>query len=489
MSKGGGGGDVEAQNYYYPGWYSAAQQNQVERGMEESYTPYQPYQDPRISGFTQDQTSSMGDILGMQQSPYYDYGAQALGAGANAAGSAVNQFNQFTPGTSLGYAQDYNPIHSNTYGIADSYDPYDSNALANLQGYANYEDYDPSEFTNSYLANQHGIESFTEPNVAGRYMNPYQQNVTDVQKREAERLNALQAQENANTAYNAGSFGGSRHGVVDANRERDQAQLLNDIQRQGSSDAWNAAAGLHGTERDRFLNVFQANEAARQAEAGLGLQAQQGTEQSRQFGSNQWLDWAKTQLGADQFDISNRINQNQFGLSNRLQAGQFDTDNWIKENQFALSNLLQSAQTDNDLAARIAEAQAQTGISGANTLSNIGSAFGNLGQQKDSGQMDIYNQQMGVGQMQQDLIQRMMDQRYADYTDSRDWEKSQMDWYNQLLGGMKPELSTDRSSEQLGVDPSALASYSLINSMNAKGGRIEGLPGIIAEQYEKENQS
>ena len=81
-----------------------------------------------------------------------------------------------------------------------------------------------------------GPEGFAQ-NVGG-YMSPYMQNVTDIQKREAARQSGIQGIQQQAQATQAGAFGGSRDAIQRAERERNLAQQMGDIQAQGSQAAF-----------------------------------------------------------------------------------------------------------------------------------------------------------------------------------------------------------------------------------------------------------
>jgi len=66
-----------------------------------------------------------------------------------------------------------------------------------------------------------------------QYLNPYQQNVTNLAKEEATRTSNIGAQTDAAKAVGAGAFGGSRYGIQQAERERNLQRQLGDIQQQG----------------------------------------------------------------------------------------------------------------------------------------------------------------------------------------------------------------------------------------------------------------
>jgi hypothetical protein len=75
----------------------------------------------------------------------------------------------------------------------------------------------------------------------GDYMNPYIQNVVDVAKREAIRGDSVAQQGRNFAARQAGAFGGSRHGIVEAEAQRNLGQRLDDIQQTGLSQAYDKA--------------------------------------------------------------------------------------------------------------------------------------------------------------------------------------------------------------------------------------------------------
>ena len=98
-----------------------------------------------------------------------------------------------------------------------------------------------------------GAERFTG-DTAQQYMSPYQQAVTDIEKREAQRnfegniLPRLEAQ-----AVGAGAMSGlgSRAGVEFAEAQRNQAQLLSDIQAKGQQAAFQDASRRFEQQKNR----------------------------------------------------------------------------------------------------------------------------------------------------------------------------------------------------------------------------------------------
>lgn len=104
--------------------------------------------------------------------------------------------------------------------------------------------------------------------AAQQYMDPYMQNVVDIQKREAQRTSDIQQAANQASAVRSGAFGGSRQAVVEAERQRNLAQQLGSIQATGSQQAYQQGLQQFQTEQ-------QLREQSRQFGAGLGLQGLQ----------------------------------------------------------------------------------------------------------------------------------------------------------------------------------------------------------------------
>jgi hypothetical protein len=89
------------------------------------------------------------------------------------------------------------------------------------------------------------IESVSTPEAYQKslqgFMDPYAQNVIDIQKREANRQSQMAGLGEAAQAVKSGAFGGSRAGLVEAERGRNTGQLLGDIQQRGSEAAYQNA--------------------------------------------------------------------------------------------------------------------------------------------------------------------------------------------------------------------------------------------------------
>jgi len=104
--------------------------------------------------------------------------------------------------------------------------------------------YQPQRQSTSYYGG-----SVADPSTVRAYMNPYQQNVTDIQKRAAVRQSRIQGNEIAGQAAQAGGLGGYREAIMQAERQRNLNQSLDDMQAQGNLAGYQQA--MQGIEADR----------------------------------------------------------------------------------------------------------------------------------------------------------------------------------------------------------------------------------------------
>jgi len=153
-------------------------------------------------------------------------------------------------------------------------------AQSALGGLSNYQaNYDPSTTTTGTF----------DAAAAQRYMDPYLQQVLRTQSNEAAHMfNTGQAQRDAG-AVRAGAFGGSRSAIADETARSEMQRNLMATQ-----------AGLLSQGYAQAGNLFNADQSR-------ALQAQQATEQSRQFGANLGLQGAglATQAAGSLANVSN----------------------------------------------------------------------------------------------------------------------------------------------------------------------------------------
>jgi hypothetical protein len=311
MSKGGGGGggvqESTVTQTNLPEYARPYFEDMLKRSVYESTRPYEAFPGQRIADFTPAERAGMAgfqEMAGMgspeqirtatdiatqvgyqdigsgmdiartfspemQRSDYdasrigSDYQAGYLGPGYQAGQRGVGyRAGSFDPGYQAGELdQGYQAAGLESGYQAGAFDP-GYEASVQRSGYrAGRVDQGP------------GFEAGTvaDPETLERYMNPYQQLVTDIEKREARKQSEIQGSAIEQQAAQAGGLGGYREAIMQAEREKNLSEQLQDIQSRGGQAAFAQAQ-----------KAFEADRAARLQEGKFGLEASQQLEQARQ---------------------------------------------------------------------------------------------------------------------------------------------------------------------------------------------------------------
>lgn len=134
-----------------------------------------------------------------------------------------------------------------------------------------------------------GATPFTQADV-GAYMDPYIGTVLGETARELTRGSDIRGLSEDAAAAQAGAFGGSRHGILGAERERNLQRTIRDVFESGLSGAFGQARSQFGLDRSAM------------AQAGTQLSGLAGTGQFLGFNAAQQLG----QQGAQQQGLQQR---------------------------------------------------------------------------------------------------------------------------------------------------------------------------------------
>jgi len=224
------------------------------RGEAQSLEPYTPYTGQRLADQTSDTLASQQMVrnLATQGTPALD-----MATGLTAQGA----------------------LGSQAYAGAPGYE------------FSQYQ-FDPTQV-------------FTGDAVA-QYMNPYMQNVVDIQKKQAASDYMIAQNQRNAQALGAGAFGGSRQAVQEAMAERDLLNRTNQIQSEGLANAYTDAQRMFGEDR-------AAQFAREQAQAG-----ELGRMQAGQSGEN----IARDQLGLSALAQSGTMAQQLASLGEQGRANE-----------------------------------------------------------------------------------------------------------------------------------------------------------------------
>ena len=200
-----------------------------------------------------------------------------------------------------------------------------------------------------YTYNPLSSKSFSDAGVASNAMNPYTQNVIDIQQREAQRQADIASTGRQADQVSKGAFGGSRSAIMDAEAARNLALQKGDIQAQGLNTAYSQGQQQFNAEQQARQNAAQLNAQQGQFGAGLGLQGLQtamtgattlGNLGNTQYNQNMGINQMQNQLGAQQQQ------QQQIDLNNQYQDFQGSQNYPYKQIGF-MSDILRGAPTTN----------------------------------------------------------------------------------------------------------------------------------------------
>ena len=149
--------------------------------------------------------------------------------------------------------------------------------------------------------------SYFTPGSAAYYMDPYQQNVTDIALREARRQGDIERNRQTLGAIGRGTFGGARQALMQAEQDRNLAQNLSDIQAKGSQMGYENAQKMYEADQARRMQAQQLNVQsglqAALANQQAGLTAGQANLQAllgvQQLGAGQSLEAQKANQAAN----------------------------------------------------------------------------------------------------------------------------------------------------------------------------------------------
>lgn len=230
--------------------------------------PYQPYGGQRLAGFSPLEVASQQGIAAL--------GQQGLPS-------------QFMWGSQAGQA-----------------------ALGQMAGAGSRGYGDLSGIAQAYGAN---TQMWPDANIPA-YMNPYQQNVTDIAAREAQKMGQRQLQDIGSNAALSGAFGGSRHALLEGNIMQGTRQQIADITQQGQRDAYQSAMGQFNADRDAMLRGLGGQASA----LGMANDLYQRGGQGLMGGAMNMANMGMVGQGMN-LDLINAMNQYGTQQRNLQQAG------------------------------------------------------------------------------------------------------------------------------------------------------------------------
>jgi hypothetical protein len=297
-------------------------------------------------------TDMLGKGQALANAPYQEYGGPLTAGASDLQTKAFNTAGNLSVPGSVGAAtQTAGDIANKAQGINYAPTTFDNQFKAPEMSAA-------TQFTNQYQApTPYSNTTFTSGTFgrdqAQQYMNPYLQSSLDPQLAEARRQSDITEQANKAAMTKAGAFGGGRSAILAAENQRNLGTNLAGITGKGYDTAYQNA-----------MSQFNADQAR-------NMQAQQASEQSKQFGATQGMTaadmMAKYGMSAQQAqEAARQFNQGQ-AMTGAQSSAQYG--------QAAQAAGEQSKQFGADLGLR----GLNTALSAANTQGNLGISGADLG--------------------------------------------------------------------------------------------------------------
>jgi len=487
--KGGGGSSQPADQTVYstdlPEYVEPYFKRLLQRGEAESLQGYTPYGGQRLSYFSPDELQSQAMVRGFAQAgtPSAFTSAQTAYEGQGTTTSGFTQGDVASTYTA--------PVAGPTGYSAPTTGP------ATYGGGTLGRGYTAGTFTPGYTAQtrasqlgmQQAPDQFTpmsyEENIQ-RFMSPYQQNVIDIQKREAIRESQKAGSRIQDAAASSGGLGGYREAIMQAERQRNLGQQLDDIQQRGSQAAFESAQqqlereraqGVTGTQLglQRFgalqsaaqaqeqlaQQAFNAGQAAKQQAAQLGLSAQQQEEAARQaqekfnqsaFAQSQQAAQAAGAQNIQGFQALQQAAQASGAQSiQAFQAGEAARQQAAKLGLSAEQIEQAGKQAEEKFKQSAFDLSSRYGLAAAQGLMQAGQGI----QQDAISRMSLLSD---IGRQQRALEQASLDMGYQDFLRQRDFTQQQLGMFGGLLRGVpvQPQQTISTYQQQPGLFQTAL---------------------------------
>ena len=382
MGGGGGGGtpapqvnETTSYSSNLPEYAQPFFEEQMKQGARETYTtdssgnvtgisPAPVYGGPRVAGFLPDQTAAQANTRALGVPGELIRGSSALDRGVAGANTAMG---------GIGEAMRYSPAF--TVGETVTSD----------------------DVSDVFVDDTVSTSVFT-PSAAANYMNPYQQQVVDVQTDEARRQADIAKSSRGLGSIGRGTFGGGRQALMEAEADRALATQLGQIQAQGSQQAYQQGQQAFTQDQARRLQADQANQ-------GAGLQAQ-GLRQASQR-ANQGAD-----LQAQQLNQATDLQAQQMNIAGR----EFDAD---------LSK--------------------QLGLGGLQAQSTIGGQMGQMGALRQQTDLQRIQALAASGAEQQAMDQEYLNANKQRYLEDANARRAALEYQSNILRGTAGALGSTQT--------------------------------------------
>lgn len=363
------------------------------------------YQGPRVAGFRNDQYAAQNQTRNLRDPAQIAQGTNALNRAMGTGNYAMNQ--------GIGSALAYSP---DTITSENIYAGYTRPSTVS-------DTFNDQNVSDVFVDDTVSTSVFT-PSAAANYMNPYQQQVVDVQTQEARRQADIAKSGRGLGSISRGTFGGGRQALMEAEADRALATQLGAIQATGSQQAYQQGQQAFTQDQARRLQADSANQ-------GAGLQAQGLRQGSQKYNQDADL---RTQQMRQQSQTSNQAAD--------LQAAKMRQQS-EQANQSADLQMQGMQQTGNQFGADL---NRQLGLAGLQGQISGGQALGQLGaldQQTDLARIQAL---AASGGEQQRMDQEYLNANKQQYLENANAKKAALEYQSNILRGTAGALGSTQTN-------------------------------------------
>ena len=310
-----------------------------------------------------------------------------------------------------------------------------------------------------------GIGGVFDPSTAvTEFLNPYTSAVIDQSLADLQRASDIAAIREDAQAAQAGAFGGSRAGIVQAERDRNlldaQARIASQLRQQGYGQALQQAQQAFEAGRAGQQNLAQLTGQLGQAGAGTQLSAEQLAQQGA-LGSGQ-LGLSASQAAADL-----ALRGGQLGLS----AEELALREAAQQGSLA-SEAARLGLSEAELRAQVGLQGAQLGLQGAQGLQSVAGDIGRQATQRAA----LGELQSGLQRQDIDMMNQLGQQRFQ--TEQAKLDAQQQDQLAEVYEpyqrlGFYSDILRGAPSTQMSISQASTPNPSLLNQV--VGGAATGL--------------
>lgn len=437
-----------------PSWLDSANRDLASIGKNLFEQPYQPYTGPRVAPASPLQTGAADFFAGnaFSRGPAY--------TNATNTATGLTNFQAPTVGSHAATAPDrvgFERVNAPGMVNWDRISAPDTVAWDRLDPMAGNQDVRTMEGAPDIGA---WLFSDLAKNIDS-YMNPYVSSALAPTLREMATQNAgLQNDINARAAA-GGAFGGSRHGVINAEQNRNYGQAVGDVTSRAYSDAFEKARqSIFGDIQNR-LAADVANQNIRQRtgeanlNAGVAADTANASRRLQAMLANQATGYnanalnAQQRLQASMANQTTGFNAGALNAQQQLQAGMANQNAGVTTGIANMDAMLRTNLANLNASLQADMANQNAAISAGNLNLNAARALEDMGYRNRESMLGAARDMFNMGTVDRTMGQQNLDVAYQDFLRQQAYPADQAKLYASLVRGAPAPVSTTTT----GPDP------------------------------------